>query len=118
MEDINNALLEEFPKLKEGGGFEFLRKQQGSSVLTLIAPPREGFSVKYFQAVSRTGVFYIRPIQSNLSLDAQKVSASASLYFTSTVVVTLYKSNTLPVDFCVIVYLCPCSFVFVFKYKW
>ena len=68
--DFRRKLEEEYPKLKEGGGFELMRTgHQGSNtVLTTIIPPASGYSVPFLRDSSGLGqaLAYIRPLQRNL----------------------------------------------------
>ena len=68
--DFRRKLEEEYPKLKEGGGFELMRTgHQGSNtVLTTIIPPPSGYSVTFLRDSSGLGqaLAYIRPLQHDL----------------------------------------------------
>ena len=68
--DFRRKLEEEYPKLKEGGGFELMRTgHQGSNtVLTTIIPPPSGYSVPFLRDSSGLGqaLAYIRPLQRDL----------------------------------------------------
>ena len=45
--EIYSELQFQFPKLKDGGGFEILRVDAGSQNLQVIAMPEMGYSVPY-----------------------------------------------------------------------
>ncbi len=69
MDDIHFELTEAFPKLKEAGGFEFLRVSDRSRTLEIIPLPPEGYTVSYLKDVVQQAKLYVRPIQKNLSLE-------------------------------------------------
>ena len=63
--DFQTRLEEVYPKLKESGGFENLRRGSQTSDLVLIQPPRSGYSVPFLRDASDLGqaIAFIRPIQ-------------------------------------------------------
>ena len=69
--DFHAELIEAFPKLKDGGGFEFLKCLPNKRDLELVSAttPRQ---LKRLVGNSKV---YIRPIQRNLSLDAAEPEA-------------------------------------------
>lgn len=72
MQDIYDELLFQFPKLKQGGGFELLRVPEGGGkLLQVIASPESGYTVSYLRAVVHHAKIYIRPIQNNLDSDPE-----------------------------------------------
>ena len=66
--DVKAKLEEEYPKLKESGGFDILRRGAQTSELVCIQPPRSGYSVPFLRDSAMLGqaVAFIRPIQKNL----------------------------------------------------
>lgn len=72
MQDIYDELLYQFPKLKEGGGFELLRVPEGGGkLLQVIASPESGYTVTYLRAVVHHAKVYVRPMQNNLDPDPE-----------------------------------------------
>ena len=47
-DDVHFGIIEEFPQLKEAGGYELLRANQ-SRVLDVIPPPADGYTVSYLK---------------------------------------------------------------------
>ena len=68
---IHEKLLETFPKLKDGGGYELLRTEDGRRHLILIPCPLGGYTVDYLKSVLSQAKAYVRPIQKNLSLSVE-----------------------------------------------
>ena len=66
-QEFQEALLTEFPRLQQGGGFELLRCAPSTRQLELI-PFRISNSPKLLKAWIGTARIYIRPIQLNLDL--------------------------------------------------
>lgn len=71
--DFHSLLLESFPKLKDGGGFEFLRCTPNTRDLELI-PPHISRVPRLLKQRVGNGRVYIRPIQRDLCLEAEEVS--------------------------------------------
>ena len=82
---VKTKLEEEFPKLKNGGGFEILRSgfSPAKSLVLLRPPASVGYSVKFLRDESGLGqaLAYIRPLQRSLdvSLHAEEVSLSDAI---------------------------------------
>lgn len=68
-EEFRQLLLDAFPKLAGGGGFELLRCKPKSKELILISC-RVSSSPKLVKKRVGNGKVYVRPIQRELSLDA------------------------------------------------
>ena len=69
-QELCDALEVQFPKLSQGGGFELLRTEEGCpKELGVIPIPDGGYTVDYLKAVVHNAKIYIRPLQSDLSLD-------------------------------------------------
>ncbi len=71
---ITNKLMEVFPKLKEGGGFEFLKiaGSTRSRNLVLLPCPSTGYTLAYLKDPSTMigqATIYIRPLQQDLPID-------------------------------------------------
>ena len=72
---LTNKLLEVFPKLTEGGGFELL-KIAGSTrtrTLALLPCPNTGYTTAYLKDPSTMvgqALVYIRPLQRDLTLES------------------------------------------------
>lgn len=76
--DVMVELLSVFPKLAQGGGFEFLRSGNRLRDLILIMPPPGGYSVPFLKCCGiGQSIIYIRPIQTNLDLDPVKLENNA-----------------------------------------
>lgn len=62
---FNNKVLESYPKLKDTGGYEFLRSGPVPKKLIVVAPPSRGYDVKFLRDEAGVGqaVLYIRPLQ-------------------------------------------------------
>ena len=72
--EVKTTLEESYPKLKEGGGFEILRRGPSPSELTLIPPPPSGYTVNFLRDSAGLGkaIAFVRPLQCNLNLEAIK----------------------------------------------
>ena len=69
---INEKLLEAFPKLKDGGGYELLRTEDGRRHLIVMPFPPGGYTITYLKGILNQAKAYIRPIQKNLSLNVEE----------------------------------------------
>ena len=76
-EDYREKLLEEFPKLKDGGGFELLRCSANSRVLEPISSVALQSPRATQERVGRSKV-YIRPIQADLDMTADNTENMTS----------------------------------------
>ncbi|XP_051809923.1 uncharacterized protein LOC110970857 isoform X1 [Acanthochromis polyacanthus] len=73
---ITNKLMEVFPKLKEGGGFEFLKivGSTRSRNLVLLPCPSTGYTLAYLKdpaTMIGQATLYIRPLQQDLPIDCE-----------------------------------------------
>ena len=68
---INKTLLEAFPKLKDGGGYEILRTADGRKQLIVVPCPPGGYTITYLKGVLNQAKAYVRPIQKSLSLSVE-----------------------------------------------
>ena len=68
--EFQQKLYEEYPKLKEGGGFVIMRTGLNGSnnVLTVVPSPASGYSVPFLRDCSGLGqaLVYLRPLQRDL----------------------------------------------------
>lgn len=71
-QELREALIQQFPKLADGGGYELLRLSEMRN-LEIISEPASGYSVEYLKSVSSAKIF-IRPLQRNLDTDENVVS--------------------------------------------
>ena len=81
--DVYHELMNQFPKLSEGGGFELLRvNDRGGAArrLELINPPKSGYDVLFLKAVVQQAKIYIRPLQKNLSCSPSKEEVYLYMY--------------------------------------
>lgn len=66
-EDLHHELLDLFPKLQAGGGYELLRTSQESNRnLEVIPSPPSGYTVSYLKGVVGQAKIYVRPLQKDL----------------------------------------------------
>ena len=72
---LNIKLEAVYPKLKDGGGFDILRRGVQASELIMIKPPRSGYSVPYLRDIGGLGQAdaFIRPIQCNLNVTPSEI---------------------------------------------
>ena len=69
-QELYDVLEYQFPKLKDGGGFELLRTGEGGSrELEVVRMPAGGYTTEYLKAVIHNAKLYIRPLQSDLSVE-------------------------------------------------
>jgi hypothetical protein len=73
---IHLELLEHFPKLSSGKGYELLRLERGQKLLLVINRPPCGYTVPYLQTVAHNAKIYVRPIQHNLSIEVENAAES------------------------------------------
>ena len=67
-------LIDEFPKLTSAGGYELLRSDRGMKLLIVIDVPPCGYTVSYLKTVAHNAKIYIRPLQKDLSVEADSSS--------------------------------------------
>ena len=66
-DDLHHELLNTFPKLRAGGGYEQLcSSPRNNRDLEVIPPPPSGYSVSYLKGVVGQAKIYIRPLQQSL----------------------------------------------------
>jgi hypothetical protein len=73
-DELQSFLENKFPRLKNGGGFEFLKTVGGGGgfkrPLVLIPPCREGYTVSHLKERFGQSVVFMRPIQRDLDQTA------------------------------------------------
>lgn len=68
--DFYDDIIQAYPKLTMGGGFELLRSCDGNTkLLAVIPPPSGGYTVSYLKSIMGQAKVYIRPLQQNLSME-------------------------------------------------
>lgn len=72
-EDVKDAFIQAFPKMKDAGGVEYMRATARKK-LCVIQLPEDGFTGKCIKGAIKQGRLYLRPIQSNISLVKSVVS--------------------------------------------
>ena len=76
-QELCDALDSEYPKLSDAGGFELLRAEEGCPKdLTVIPMPNGGYTVEYLKAIVHNAKIYIRPLQTDLSLEPSTSNVS------------------------------------------
>lgn len=68
-DEIYDELIDAYPKLSGGGGYELLRQGQGRQ-LDVIPIPSGGYSIEYLKSVVHSAKIYIRPLQKSLDTSA------------------------------------------------
>ena len=99
--DVKAKLEEVYPKLKESGGFDILRRGVQTGELVYIQPPRSGYSVPFLRDTAMLGqaIAFIRPIQKDLdttpvaAIDCDEVSFRAIKFLTVLVFIQLICSS-------------------------
>ncbi len=77
-QEFHDSILEAFPKLKEAGGFEFLRCVANSRDLEEVPSPIN-LSPRLLRSHMNSGRIYIRPIQVDLDLKPDKINYSSTV---------------------------------------
>ena len=75
-DNIYDELVDAFPKLRDGGGFELLKTQERSKILSEIEVPPSGYTVSYLKAVVHNAKVVVRPLQRDLCVDPKKDEVS------------------------------------------
>ena len=82
LKQVKTKLEEEFPKLKNEGGFEILRSgfSPGKSLVLLWPPASVGCSINFLRDESELGqaLAYARPLQRSLDVSLHAKEASLS----------------------------------------
>ena len=82
--EFNETLLQAFPKLKYGGGFEMLKCTSSTRKLEVI-PFTISSSARLLKAYMGTARIYIRPIQVNLDLTPMDTTNDCTVRMTSVI---------------------------------
>lgn len=83
-DELDHELLDNFPKLEQGGGYELMRSsEKGGKHLSVIQMPSEGYTPEYLKFVVSSAKIYIRPIQKDLDLTPVEVSPTLNVNFDS-----------------------------------
>lgn len=81
-QEMYDALEFLFPKLKEAGGFELLRaSESGAKDPEVVCIPDGGYTIDYLKAVVHNAKLYIRPLQTDLSLEQCSCGSDVSFNF-------------------------------------
>ncbi|XP_067223162.1 uncharacterized protein [Chanodichthys erythropterus] len=81
---FKDVIMEAFPKLRQGGGFELLKISGNtrSRYLSLIPCPNEGYHVKYLKDPQNQighATIFIRPLQRNLEVESASLPSRDEL---------------------------------------
>eukprot|EP00731_Ephydatia_muelleri_P034374 Em0057g6a len=67
---LDETLKREFPPLLDGGGYDLLTKEEGSSKhLNVIGCPPEGYTTAFLKGVVGAAKVYVRPLQKHIGTD-------------------------------------------------
>ena len=81
-EMFHEDLLDAFPKLRTGGGYELLRtNERNNRSLDVIPPPPSGYTVEYLKSVAGQAKIYIRPLQKDLDLAPAEGEGTVSVIY-------------------------------------
>ena len=76
---LEEVLVREFPPLADGGGYDFLTKEEGTGKnLNLIPCPPEGYSTAFLKGVVGGAKVYIRPLQRPIGTDSATTRSQVS----------------------------------------
>ena len=67
--EIHLAILAQFPKIADCGGYELLRTYDNTKKFNVIIPPPEGYTGLFLKKVLGQANCYIRPIQRDIELE-------------------------------------------------
>ena len=82
-EELHQELLVAFPRLRNGGGYEFLKLDEANrKSLTVVPPPTGGYIPVYLKAIFMEAKMFLRPLQKCLDLTPieNKVYVAVNLY--------------------------------------
>lgn len=66
--EVMDVITRYYPKLREAGGFEYMKADGPSKRLHLIPIPEGGFTAANLKNVAKQAKIYLRPIQCDLEL--------------------------------------------------
>ena len=75
-EEFNKIVLDTFPKLKQAGGYEFLRCVSNTKQLQVIST-KVAQSPKFLKTIVGNGRVFIHPIQQDISLSPEQDTCSS-----------------------------------------
>ena len=68
-EELHQTLLEAYPRLRNGGGYEFLKIDEGSRKSFSVVPsPAGGYTPHYLKAIFLQAKIFVRPLQKCLDI--------------------------------------------------
>ncbi|KAJ8046169.1 G2/M phase-specific E3 ubiquitin-protein ligase [Holothuria leucospilota] len=74
-EEVLDVLYQNFPKLKDGGGFEYLKAEGASKMFREIPlPPNGGFTAANLKTIAKNSRIYLRPVQRDLDMTVVSVT--------------------------------------------
>ena len=74
--DIHNAIVAQFPLIRECGGYELLRTFENTKRLSVLTSPPEGYTGQFLKKVLGQAKCYIRPLQHDIQLEDCPASSS------------------------------------------
>ena len=74
-EELHEELVQQYPKLSSGGGYELLHASSNRK-LEIIPVPQEGCSVNFLRSVVHRAKVYVRPIQRDLDMIPSPINVS------------------------------------------
>ena len=80
---LDAVLKTEYPELTYTGGYCLMRPLSNSRDLTVIDPPKGGFTVRYLEDILRSARLYVRPLQADIKddkLDDEADQSQVQLY--------------------------------------
>ena len=76
---LDETLKREFPPLSDGGGYDLLTKEEGSSKhLNVIGCPPEGYTTAFLKGVVGAAKVYVRPLQKHIGTDTTTTRSQVS----------------------------------------
>lgn len=80
---VHEKVLETFPSLVNGGGYEILRTSDGNSKTLIDVPcPPVGYDVNFLKSALGQAKGFLRPLQQDLTLDATELTQVLYTYYT------------------------------------
>ena len=66
-------MIDAFPKLKEGGGYELLRREKNARYLTVIPPPSRGYTALYLKSVVGLAKIFVHTLQKDFTAKKRNI---------------------------------------------
>lgn len=84
---FHETLLENYPRLRDGGGYELLRTRHRSTIKLEILYPRQtaGYNVLHLKEAIASAKIYVRPLQRDLNLEPLPENKVQHVSFVTTV---------------------------------